>query len=98
MTDETEHRWAIDSIENGVARVEEDGKRMISVPVHLLPAGVTEGQLLQVIRGTDVHGAATTRIAIDAEATREAVAKSKSTMKGAMRASKKLDTGGDVSL
>jgi hypothetical protein len=99
VTHDVEHRWAVDSIENGVARIEEDGKDMISVPLRLLPEGVTEGQLLRVIRGPgNAQDAAIISIAIDAEATLEAMAKSKATMTGAMRASKKLDKGGDVSL
>src|SRR6476646_6593389 len=42
------HRWAVDGISDGMARVEEDGERMITVPAYLLPAGVREGQVLQV--------------------------------------------------
>ena len=48
--DTLEHRWAVDSIEDGVARVEQDGASMLAVPAWLLPTGATEGQLLAVSR------------------------------------------------
>ena len=47
---EQSHVWRIDGIEEGVARVEEDGERMITLPRHLLPAGAREGQIVRVVR------------------------------------------------
>jgi hypothetical protein len=99
MTKDVEHRWAVDSIESGTARVEEDGERIISVPEYLLPAGVTEGQLLRVTRApAPAKGTAVITIAVDTEGTREAVSKSKATMASALEASKKRDPGGNVTL
>ena len=99
MTRSTSHRWAIDAIEEGMARVEEDGERMISVPVYLLPAGVREGQVLQVSSapGAD-RGTLVVTVAADDEATADSLAKSKTTTARAMAQSRKRDRGGDVAL
>ena len=56
MSTQTKHRWALDAIEEGMARVEEDGERMISIPIHLLPAGAKEGQLLRLERTPAADG------------------------------------------
>ncbi len=98
MTEPTEHRWVLDSIEEGIARVEEDGGRMISIPIHLLPVGVKEGQLLRVIRAPAADGTMGLTIAIDESGTRKAYRKSIETTAAAMAESKKKDRGGDVSL
>jgi hypothetical protein len=92
------HRWAVDAIEEGVARIEEDGARMITVPRHLLPAGVEEGQLLSVIRGESSSGSVQITIAIDEEATRDALERSTTIVARASTESKKRDPGGDVAL
>jgi hypothetical protein len=99
MTRRTSHRWAIDAIEEGMARIEEDGGRMITVPAYLLPAGVREGQVLQVssVPGED-RGTLVVTVAADEEATSESLAKSKATMARAMAQSRKRDRGGDVAL
>ena len=99
MTRRTSHRWVVDGIEEGMARIEEDGERMITVPVYLLPAGVREGQVLQVSSapGED-HGTLVVTVAADEEATAESLAKSKATMARAMAQSRKRDRGGDVAL
>ena len=93
------HRWAVDGISDGMARVEEDGERMITVPAYLLPAGVQEGQVLQV---TSAAGSAkdsiVVTVSVDEEATASALAQSKATMSAAMKQSKKRDPGGDVAL
>ena len=93
------HRWAVDGISDGVARIEEDGERMITVPAYLLPAGAREGQVLEVTSaaGKDADTLVVT-IAVDAEATADALARSKATMSSAMKQSKKRDPGGDVAL
>jgi hypothetical protein len=98
MTRRAAHRWAVDGIEEGMARIEEDGERMITVPVYLLPAGVREGQILQV---TSVPGEKRTlvvTVAADAAATAASLAKSKAAMARAMAQSRKRDAGGDVAL
>jgi hypothetical protein len=93
------HRWAVDSIENGIARVEEDGARMITVPLHLLPDAVKEGHVLRVDRGTGSgKESLTLTISIDEGATASAVASSKKQTATAMDASRKRDKGGDVAL
>ena len=99
MPKRTSHRWAIDAINEGMARIEEDGERMVTVPVYLLPAGVREGQVLQVswAAGKD-KGTLVVTVAVDDEATTEALATSKATMARAMSQSRKRDPGGDVAL
>lgn len=97
MTEPTTHRWAVDSIHEGVARIEEDGEKMLSMPSDRLPSGVTEGQLLRVTRAPDGEHAVLT-IAIDTAGTAKAHRKSIETTTAAMAESKKKDRGGDVSL
>jgi hypothetical protein len=97
MTKPTTHRWAVDSIHEGVARIEEDGEKMLSIPSHLLPPGVTEGQLLRVTRAAD-GGHDVLTIVVDKAGTEKAHRKSIETTAAAMAESKKKDQGGDVSL
>jgi len=93
------HRWAVDAIDEGMARIEEDGERMITVPLYLLPAGVREGQVFQLssVPGED-RGVLVVTVAADEAATAESLAKSKATMARAMAQSRKRDRGGDVAL
>jgi hypothetical protein len=98
MTRRTAHRWAVDGIEEGMARIEEDGAGVITVPVCLLPAGVREGQILRVTSVPGEKGTLVVTVAADEAATAESLAKSKSTMAGAMARSRKRDAGGDVAL
>ena len=94
-----EHSWTIDGIEEGVARVEEDGARMITVPRYLLPPGAREGQILRVSRSEGKDGAALTiTIAFDEQATAVAMRQSKETTSAAIKASSRIDPGGDVIL
>jgi hypothetical protein len=103
MTDRTEHRtehrWAVDGIEEEVARIEEDGERIVTIPRYLLPPGAREGQLLRVTRapGKD-EGSIVLTVAIDEDATAAALAKSRATTDSAMAKSRKRDPGGDVAL
>lgn len=97
MTEPTTHRWAVDSIDEGVARVEEDGETMLSIPSHLLPLGATEGQLLRVTRAPDGERAVLT-IVLDEAGTAQAHRRSSGTTAAALAESKKKDRGGDVSL
>jgi hypothetical protein len=71
MADE-ERRWVVDSMEEGVAAVEEDGTRMLYVPAWLLPATVREGDVLRVSR-RDGGAASSLRIEVDRAATQEAL-------------------------
>jgi hypothetical protein len=89
----TEHRWAVESVDADVARVEEDGTRMITIARDLLPAGVKAGQVLTAVRvGTSVT------VELDEAATRDALAASKAQVAAVMAESKKQDPGGDVAL
>ena len=99
MTRDTGHTWSIDSIEEGKARIEEDGGRMLTVPVAMLPAGAKEGQLLRVTMSA-AHGeeSVPTSIIIDHAATAAAMKKSAATTAQAMKNSAKRDPGGDVTL
>ena len=95
----TDHTWSVDSIEEGVARVEEDGARMLTVPSHLLPAGTTEGQILRVTRTIAPNGdPIVSSIAIDAAATSAALKASARKTGKIATASLKKDRGGDVAL
>ena len=96
MPDRT-HVWRIDGIDEGVARVEEDGDRMITVPVYLLPAGATEGQRLQVAR-TTAKGSVTLTISIDEAGTAAELADSRARTAAISAQSRKRDPGGDVAL
>ncbi|HEY2065589.1 MAG TPA: DUF3006 domain-containing protein [Gemmatimonadaceae bacterium] len=98
MAERTEHRWVVDGIEEGMARVEEDGERMITLPVYLLPAGAAEGQVLRVTRGAEQKESVSVLISLDAQATERAMTQSKATMARTMAASRKRDPGGDVAL
>ena len=92
-----EHAWRIDGIEEGVARVEEDGERMITLPRHLLPAGAREGQLLRVTR-SEGEDHVTLTIAIDEPGTASELAGSKAQTAATLSQSRKRDPGGNVSL
>ena len=96
MTERT-HLWRIDGIEEGVARVEEDGDRMITVPRHLLPPGAKEGQRLQVTRSAG-QGSVTLTISIDDAGTAAELAASRAQTAAISAQSRKRDPGGDVAL
>ena len=91
------HRWALDALDEGMARIEEDGKRMVTVPRYLVPADAREGQLLRVTLA-DMQGVLTVSVAVDLNATSAALASSLATTKRAMARSKQQDPGGDVNL
>jgi hypothetical protein len=101
MTDRSEHRWVVDGIEEGMARIEEDGTRMIVVPAYLLPASAREGQILRVTRGRHAGTtgeAVTFTVRVDDGATEEALARSRETVARASAESRRRDPGGDVAL
>lgn len=95
----SEHTWSVDSIEEGMVRVEEDGTRMLTVPIQSFPAGTTEGQILRVTRKTAPNGdPVVISIAIDTAATSAAL-KASARKTGRIAAqSSKGDPGGDVAL
>jgi len=45
--------WVIDQIENGVAAVEINGNHVVTMPIDVLPKGVTEGDVLRVTISQD---------------------------------------------
>jgi hypothetical protein len=95
----TEHTWSVDSIEEGVARVEEDGERMLTLPSHVLPAGTTQGQILRVTRRTAPNGdPIVISVAIDAAATKTSLRTSARKTAQIATESRKKDPGGDVAL
>ena len=95
MADDTEHRWAVDGIEEGIARIEEDGERIFTVPVTVLPVGTTEGQLLRALRAPS---GGIVQVELDAAATLTAQRSSTAAIDSAVVETKKRDPGGDVAL
>lgn len=91
-------RWTIDSIEEDVAAVEEEGGRMLRVPLSLLPAGVREGDVLTVDRTAGRRGRLTLRIAIDRAATDAAYRASERQLRTPRGKRALEDPGGDVEL
>ena len=90
--------WRIDGIEERVARIEQDGGEMITLPVSLLPAGAKEGQVLTVTRTPDGKRRLTLAIAIDAEGTSAERTASARQTAAALARSRKRDPGGNVAL
>ena len=90
--------WRIDGIEERVARIEQNGGEMISLPVSLLPAGAKEGQRLVVVRTPDGKRGLTLAITIDADGTSAERAASARQTAAALASSRKRDPGGDVAL
>ena len=90
--------WRIDGIEDGVARVEEDGKRMITLPSHLLPAGAREGQVVRVTRTASGKESVALTLLIDDAATSSEADRSRAQTAAIAARSKQRDPGGNVSL
>jgi hypothetical protein len=95
---EQSHVWRIDGIEDGVARVEEDGERMISLPRHLLPAAAREGQVVRVSRTTPAKGTVVLTLVVDDAATAGEADRSRAQTADILARSRKRDPGGNVSL
>ena len=92
-------RWTIDSIEEGVAAVEDENGRMIHLPAALLPDAARPGDVISVERRAARGGASVTlRVSIDREATERAYRQSERQLrrKPGKRAIK--DRGGDIEL
>lgn len=90
----TRRTWMVDSIEEGIAAVEEDGGRVLHVPLWLLPDGVREGQIVAVTREETPGGVALT-VAVDREATERALRRSRAQVEGTPG---HHDPGGDIVL
>jgi hypothetical protein len=91
-----DHYWAVDEIDGDVARIIEDGARLILAPTYLLPPGVAEGQMLSVTREEEESGSVRISIALDAQATQSARLGTASVLARALAAARKADPGGDV--
>lgn len=91
-------RWVVDAIDGDVARVEEDGERLLTVPRWMLPASAREGDVLAVRRDPDGRGAVTITLAVDPVATREALDASRRQVDELAAESRTRDAGGDVAL
>jgi len=90
MADEA-RRWVVDSIEEGVAAIEEDGARMLHVPGWLLPAAAREGDVLRVSR-RDEGAVASFRIEVDGGAADQARSRSREQVSRLSHS----DPGGDI--
>lgn len=86
-------RWTLDSLEEGIANVEEDGARMVLVPAWLLPDGVREGAVLTV-RVEQRGDASVVTVHLDRDATERALERSREQLRGPTG----NDPGGDIIL
>ena len=68
MPDAEQHTWVIDSIEEDVAAIEEDGERLRRVALWMLPPGVREGTTLIVTRRSGSDGDLRLHVTIDRDA------------------------------
>jgi hypothetical protein len=98
MERQVDHYWAVDELDGDVARIIEDGARLILMPRYLLPPGVAEGQMLSVSRGEERGGHVQITIALDETATQSARLGTGRALARALAASRKVDPGGDVAL
>ena len=92
MADE-ERQWVVDSIEDGVAAVEEDGARMLYAPAWLLPFATREGDVLRVSR-RDEGAVASLRIEVDGGAADRGRSRSREQVSRLSH----TDPGGDIVL
>jgi hypothetical protein len=98
MERQVDHVWAVDELDDEVARIIEDGARLILLPRYLLPPGVAEGQLLVVSRGEERGGSVQITVSLDETATQRARVRTGRALARALAASRKRDAGGDVAL
>ncbi len=85
-------RWVVDSIDEGIAAIEEDGERVVHVPRWMLPYGAREGSVLSVTRERGADGIVL-RIEPDAAGEAEALERSRRQVE-----SETGDEGGEVVL
>lgn len=86
--------WTVDSIEEGIAAVQEEDGRMLHVPAWLLPDGTREGDIVAIDREPSA-GSLTLRLRIDRAATERALAASREQL---ARLRQRGDPGGDIQL
>ena len=92
------HRWIVDGIEEEVARIVEDGARTFHVPCSLLPDGVREGYVLDVVREDGDAAGVRLEITIDRAATDAARSVAQATAAPTIMLTGRRDEGGDVVL
>lgn len=85
--------WTVDSIEEGVAAVQDDEGVMIHLPAWLLPDGTREGDVVSVER-REARGSVTLRLTIDRAATEAALDASRAQLARLQQD----DPGGDIVL
>ena len=98
MERQVEHLWSVDELDDDVARVIEDGARVMLLPRYLLPPGVAEGQMLSISRGEERGGSVQITVTLDEKATKSARLGTGNALARALAASRKMDPGGDVAL
>jgi hypothetical protein len=94
---ESRHHWRIDSMENGVARLEPPQGRRMYLPAAWLPADARENDLLR-LRSERDGDSSTLRFERDVEATEAALQHSRDQVERIRRASRERDPGGDIAL
>lgn len=77
-------RWVIDAIEEGMASVEVEDGKMITIPRAALPKGAKPGDVIT--------------LDVDRAATKQAVVESAAQVAKGREASKRRDKGGDIAL
>ena len=85
--------WTVDSIEEGIAAVQDDEGTLTHIPAWLLPESAREGDVIAVDR-RESRGTATLRLRIDRAATRAALESSRQQL-ARLEGS---DGGGDIQL
>jgi hypothetical protein len=95
MQDAGSETWTVDAIEEGIAAIVVEGRRLIHVPLASLPPDVREGDVLAVTRTVRDGGAVTLDVRIDREATEAAFRRSREQL---ARMPRSNDPGGDIHL
>ncbi|HEX8455174.1 MAG TPA: DUF3006 domain-containing protein [Longimicrobium sp.] len=87
------HTWTVDSIEEGIAAVQQDDGPLLHVPASLLPDGTREGDVVTIEREPS-PGSITLRLRIDRAATEQSLAASRDQLARL----RQRDDGGDIRL
>jgi len=85
--------WTVDSIEEGIAAVQDEGGKMAHFPAWLLPDCTREGDIVTAERSVD-GGVLTIRVQVDHAATDAALRRSREQLAEL----KRNDPGGDIYL
>lgn len=88
------HRWMVDSLEEGVASIEVDGRQMVPLPRWIIPKNAREGDVLSVTHAAG-GDESTLVIRLDADATKAAMDRSRAQVR---QPGAKRDPGGDIRL